>query len=81
LDTGTSGYKEGIVELRHAFDNQTHGDESRNPKIDWHGADPLENSAMRSANYIEIESDPTLDADWESKATPIHTRFQPAHHS
>src|SRR6202051_5417917 len=39
LDTGPSGYKDGIVELRHAFDNQTHGDESRNPKIDWHGAD------------------------------------------
>src|ERR1700676_4340555 len=39
LDTGPSGYKDGIVELGHAFDNQTHGDESRNPKIDWHGAD------------------------------------------
>src|ERR1700730_11840121 len=39
LDTGPSGYKDGIVELRHAFDNQTHGDESRNPNIDWHGAD------------------------------------------
>jgi hypothetical protein len=24
LDTGPSGYKVGIVELRHAFDNQTH---------------------------------------------------------
>jgi hypothetical protein len=39
LDTGPSGYKDGIVELGNAFNNQTHGDESRNPKIDWHGAD------------------------------------------
>jgi hypothetical protein len=28
---------------------------------------------MRSANFIEIESDPTLEAVWGSNATPIHT--------
>src|ERR1035437_6489469 len=39
LDTGPSGYKDSIVELGDAFDNQTHGNESGNPKIDWHGAD------------------------------------------
>jgi hypothetical protein len=39
LDTGPSGYEDGIVELGDAFNNQTHGDESRNPKIDRHGAD------------------------------------------
>jgi hypothetical protein len=32
-----SGYKDGIVELSNAFNNQTHGDESRNPKIDLYG--------------------------------------------
>ena len=33
------GYKDSIVELSDAFDNQAHGNESGNPKIDWHGAD------------------------------------------
>jgi hypothetical protein len=43
--TGPSGYKDSIVELGDAFDNQTHGDESRNPKIDWHGADSFRRTA------------------------------------
>jgi hypothetical protein len=63
LDTGPSGYKDGILELGHAFNNQTHGDESRNPKIDWHGADSFWTTArLPSVNFIEIESDPKLEA-------------------
>jgi hypothetical protein len=34
-----------VVELSDAFDNQTHGNESGNPKIAWHGADSLRKTA------------------------------------
>ena len=63
LDTGSSGYKDGMLELGDTFDNQTLGDESRNPKIDWHGADFFWRTArLPSVNFIEIK----LDADSHS---------------
>jgi hypothetical protein len=59
--TGPSGCKNGIVAPRHAFDNQTHGTRAEIRKLTGMALIPLENSAMRSANFIEIESAPFLD--------------------
>jgi hypothetical protein len=49
--------------MGHAFDNQTHGDESGIRKLIGMALFLLENSAMPSANFIEIESAPKLHAE------------------
>src|ERR1019366_4254929 len=86
LDTGPSAYKDSIVELGDAFDNQTHGNESGNPKIDWHAADSFRRTArchqQTSSRLSQTRSmtppmscgSETYRADRRRDPTPINTQ-------